>query len=149
MRAPEIAYRFGLNDFRSLTFETVHRSGDTQANSALISEVLLSALAKDRVLVISNVWWEVIPDATTGVVRVTPGLTTGAGRAFNIMREVYAATADTPVSGEWWGEIYVTGAGPVLSTVTVAVTFSGAAAGNRLISGFSGVVIPRGNIGNH
>lgn len=148
MRAPEITYRFALSDFGSLTLETVMRNGDTTANAASIFTPLLSAIAKDRALVLTNIASEAVPGVLVGVSGISFTATTNAGLNFSVARGSGPVTADTPFSLNWSGEVMITGQGGSEDLLDIRCFFTGAHADNRLICSCNGYIIPRGNIGN-
>jgi len=148
VKAPEICYRFAGNDFRSLTFETVLRNNDTTANAASIFTALLPEIAKDRILVVSNICAEAVPTPATGVTSISFIGRTPAGLNFSIMRGAFPETADTAVALNWQGEVWISGEGGNADMIDVRCFFVAAGVSNRLICSMSGIIVPRGNVGN-
>lgn len=148
MRFPEIAYRFALSDFGSLTLETVMRNADTTANAASIFTPLLTAISKNRALILTNITAEVVPGAIVEATALSFVCTSPAGQNFSLSRATGPDAVDVPLILNWSGEVLVTGQGGSGDLLDIRCFFSAANAANRLICSCNGYVIPRGNIGN-
>jgi len=146
MRIPEIAYRYLYPiDVASPTLELVTRELSSTLTNALV-ELSLTGIPTNKILVLSNVTLLADPGATQSVTFLEVAAFTGAGARFLIAQERPVAVADQNRVLNWQGECWIPGRGDAAISVTVGAGFSAGVAGNNLVLGLFGSIIPRGNM---
>ncbi len=150
MRIPELVYQFVRPlDSAGPTYELYQRrQGPTAFNGAQLFFDFRD-VAKDRVLVVSNIVIIASPGGVVDVQGITLIGITQAGRTIIIDRRFFtvpAAAGDTDQALNWTGEIALLGGGQGNLTVSGIVDFSAANAANSIDMSVFGTMIPRGNI---
>jgi len=144
---PDITYSFRrAKDVSGPTFEILCRRLSS-ATAAAAQTVVISDLAKDKMLVLSNVSLVGIPGATQGVTNMSFSGVTPGGLIFAIARFNEALVADLNRQLSWAGTIYLTGGGAGVDILTFTANFDAGAASNQILVGVHGVVIPKANAG--
>jgi len=145
---PGIAYAFQRpTDVSGPTALILSRHFQISGGGLTLLEVFFSDLAKDRVLVLTNVTIQANPGATQAVNQLkVQGLAQGQEN-FGIDQREPLRTADQNETLNWQGEVYLQGGGPGTDTVRMFAAFNGAANANAITVGLHGIIIPRGNLG--
>lgn len=138
----------GEASFRSPTLETLARQSSSAATASSIT-IDFTGLAKDKILVLTNVSGRIQPGTSQFVVSIQVGGFTAAGARFDVFRNGFPATDDLDQWYNWQGEVMVRGRGGVLPTLRVTSIFDAGVANNQLAFGFMGYVIPRGNVAEY
>jgi len=145
VRAPGITYRFrSPKDTSGPTFEVVTRTLSSSASALAITHDVFE-LAKDKMLVLSNVTMVANPNAGNGVVNMVLSVFTAAQQRVQIMNIEFPATADAEETLNWQGEVYVLGGGRDTVALRFYFEFDDALAANQVVANWCGVVVPRGN----
>ena len=148
MRAPPQTYQMGEPSFRSPTLETIARKVVTGgAATSVVAE--FTSLAKDKLLVLTNVSGNLGPGATQACVSIKVDLFTAAGANFNVYREVFPETANLDETFNWQGECTVRGQGAPNVVVRATAVFDAGVASNQLSFSFMGYIIPRANVAEY
>ena len=148
MRFPGIAYSFMRGtDTSGPTALILSRHLQISGGGSVILELFFTELAKDRVLVLTNVAVSAEPGASQKVRVVKIQAFSQGIENFNVAQFQPGEVADLDESLNWQGEVYIQGGGPGTNTVRVFAEFSGFANANALTVGLHGIIIPRGNLG--
>lgn len=147
MRFPEIAYAFKLpTDVAGPTALILSKHLQISTGATTV-EQFITGLAKDRVLVLTNVSIKADPGAGQSNLQIKiQGFSQGIEN-FNIDQRNFVAAADENHELNWQGEVYIQGGGPALNNVRLFSTYSSAVAANTMTVGVHGIIIPRGNLG--
>jgi len=148
MRFPGIAYSFMRGtDVSGPTALILSRHFQFSGGGLTVIEFFFSDLAKDRVLVLTNVDVESDPGNTQHVIRMKLQALAQGEENFTIKALNFVPAADEIKNLEWQGEIYIQGGGPGKDTVRVFTQFNTAVNANSMTVGLHGIIIPRGNLG--
>jgi len=148
VRAPPQTYQMGEASFRGPTIETLARQ-EALAGTAASLTIDFSGLAKDKLLVLTNVSGRLQPGTAQFVVSIQVGGFTAAGARFDIFRNGFPATDDLDAWYNWQGEIMVRGRGGALPTLRATAVFDAGVANNQVAFAYNGYIIPRANVAEY
>lgn len=147
MRFPGIAYSFQRpTDVNTPTALILSRHFQISTSSSLL-EFLFSDLAKDRVLVLTNVSVIANPGGAQIVLELAIQAFSQGVENFNIDRREPAADPGINKVLNWQGEIYIQGGGPGTNTLRIFTFYDAPILANSMTVGVHGIIIPRGNLG--
>ena len=147
MLVPDIAYAFTRpTDTAGPTFEILSRQQQL-STAAILVELFLTDIPKDRVLVLSNVAMRADPGSGQGVDELVIQGVTQAGLIFDIKTQFIDGANNIRFNLDWQGEVFIQGAGAGNTTLRAFALFSAGAAANLFQASFHGVIIPHGNVG--
>ena len=106
----------------------------------------VAGVAKDRVLILTNVSIDLDPGATQAVVRCVISGRTPGGVTFAIAQTGFVAVADLRTGFNWAGEVMIGGSGVDNAIVIVDAVYDAGVAANIITINVFGYVVPRGNI---
>lgn len=147
MRFPGIAYSFQRpTDVNTPTALILSRHFQVSTSSSIL-EFFFSNLAKDRVLVLTNVSVIANPGGAQIVVELAIQAFSQGVENFNIDRREPAADPGINKVLNWQGEIYIQGGGPDTDTLRIFTFYDSPVLANAMTVGVHGIIIPRGNLG--
>ena len=147
MLVPDIAYAFSRpTDTAGPTFEILTRQ-EQISTAALLIEILLTDIPKDRVVVLSNVSMRADPGSGQAIDELAIQGVTQAGLNFDIKSQFVDLANNIRGNLDWQGEVFIQGAGDGNTTLRAFALFDVAAAANLFQCSFHGVIIPHGNVG--
>ena len=147
MRFPGIAYSFMRDtDVAGPTALILSRHFQISA-AAAFQEFNFGNLAKDRVLVLTNVAIIANPGGAQIVEEVAlQGISQGELN-FNIERQEPVLGGGISATLNWQGEVYIQGGGDGTNTVRMFASYDAGVSNNTITVGLHGIIIPRGNLG--
>lgn len=145
MLTPDFTYSFRQpKDVTGPTFEPLYRQDD-QSTAATILDFVLVDLAKDRMLVLSNLTLRARPGAGNTVTSVQLVAFTAARLEFDIARLTPVQAADQDITLNWQGQVFIMGGGANSNLLRARAIFDLGVVPNQMRVGIHGVVIPRAN----
>lgn len=145
MRAPGITYQFVREkDTAGPSFEVANRTLQESGSNNPI-ELVFNDLAKDKILVLTNVTVDANPGATQFVTDLLINGRTGTGTEFGIARATPVFNADESHSLNWSGSVYIIGNQAGEDSLRFRAFFNANANANAFTVSWSGIIIPRGN----
>jgi len=146
MRVPDLLYRLArAPGSLGPLIELFTKRVDASASSTTVSSNL-TGLAKDKILVITNITADLDPGATQAVIRVVIQARTPAGVTFAIAQRGFAAVADLRSGFDWQGEVALGGRGVDVASIFLDGVFDAGVNANATTLSVFGYVIPRGNV---
>ena len=148
MRFPGIAYSFQRpTDVNTPTALILSRHFQISGGGLTLLEFLFSDLAKDRVLVLTNVSVIAQPGAAQFVREMKIQAFSQGVENFNVDQRLPLGVVDQDEVLNWQGEVYIQGGGPDTDTIRIFTFYNSAVAANAMTVGIHGIIIPRGNLG--
>lgn len=118
----------------------------TPAATATTVEFTFTDLAKDRMLILSNIAIRADPGATQALTSLQVFGFTPGRLEFDIVRLNPVITADLTQDLNWQGQVYLLGGGTPSNTLRFRAGFDAGVNSNALRIGFHGIVVPRANV---
>lgn len=147
MRFPGIAYSFQRpTDVAGPTALILSRHAEV-ASALSVQIFTFGDLAKDRVLVLTNLTVKAKPGAAQFVTEIQVQAFSQGESSFNVAQETPTGIVNQSEVLNWQGEVYIQGGGPATQTINIFTFFNASVTVNTMRLGLHGIIIPRGNLG--
>lgn len=141
-------YQLRPGDFGSISFELIQRKITTSGTATGLTAAF-SDLAKDKLLVLTNMSGILEPGTGQGNVAVAVNGYGGGGSFHDIFRLVFAETADLSDAFNWQGTVVFRGRGPGEKTIGADAVFDSGVNSNTVRLSITGYIIPRANVAEY